>query len=112
MGVLLFNMKGLTMPVSKTRKGGRSTAKQYTFVKFEFEGFNDPFEFPSFDQVPVRVAIAVPRGDIEVLINWLVASGADKTAIEDFGDLSTSEVEKFTEAWQAGQPVGLGKSAS
>lgn len=100
------------MPVSKTRKGGRSTAKQYTFVKFDFEGFNDPFELPSFDQMPVRVAMAVPRGDIDVLIEWLAAAGVDKTAIDDFWDLSTEEVELFTAAWQSGQPVGLGKSAS
>lgn len=100
------------MPVSKSRKGGRSTKKQYPFVKFEFEGFNDPFEFPGFDQMPVRVAIAVPNGEIDTLIAWLQEAGVDKTALADFMDLSQNEVEAFTEAWSNGQPVGLGNSES
>ncbi|HJX77271.1 hypothetical protein [Glutamicibacter sp.] len=100
------------MPVSKTRKGGRSTAKQYTFVKFEYEGFNEPFELPSFEQMPLGIIEAMERGNISKIITWLSGAGVDETVLEDFRDLSQEEVIPFTEVWGKGQPVGLGKSES
>ncbi|ALQ30120.1 hypothetical protein AA310_12225 [Arthrobacter sp. YC-RL1] len=100
------------MPVSKSRKGGRSTKKQYSFVKFEFEGFNDPFELPSFEQMPIGIIEAMEKGNISKIVGWLDSAGVDKSTLDDFRELSQEEVMPFTEAWGNGQPVGLGNSES
>lgn len=100
------------MAVSKKRKGGRKSAKQYTFVSFNFADFNDPFELPSHEQMPVGVAMEATKGNLDRVVQWWVDAGADGSCVEDFLGLTADETEDFITAWQAGNPVGLGKSGS
>lgn len=98
------------MPVSKTRKYTRKTAKRYSFVEFTSELFDGSFAFPTFEHMPIRVIEALNTGALQDVVQWLRDAGVDPESIEAFRDLDTEEIEGFIEAWSTGQPVTVPKS--
>ena len=98
------------MAVSKKRNYARKTPKIFQFVKFETDLFEDEFNLPKFDHMPIRVIEALNTGELQLVSGWLREAGVEDGAIEAFRDLDQNEIQDFIAAWGSGQPIELGKS--
>lgn len=85
------------------RKGKR----QYPLVTFEMEGFDGEFTLPKIDTLPMKVQRALPKNDMDPLMEILeeVSPGME----EAFDDLAGDEVETFFSHWTKASGVEQGK---
>ena len=97
------------MPVSKTRKNARKTAKQYRMVTFTNELFEDEFTFPDFAQLSIGTIEALNDGDVGRVCAWLEEAKVDQDSIDAFRDLTQEEAEGFMKDWRGGNLADLPK---
>lgn len=97
------------MPVSKTRKNARKTAKLYRMVNFSHDLFEDDFTFPDFAQLSIGTIEALNGGDVGKVCAWLTEAGVDDDAIDAFRTLTQEELNGFIDSWNAGNLATLPK---
>jgi hypothetical protein len=99
------------MPVSKTRKINRKTAKQYRMVKVASDLFDAELVLPDFAQIPMGVPAKMTKGDLGAMFDWLRAAGVDGETIEAVESLDGEEFDAFSTDWGKGSSVDLPKSS-
>lgn len=97
------------MPVSKTRKYARKTAKLYRMVTFTSEIFEGDFVFPDIAQLSLGTLEALNKGDVGKICAWLTETNVDPESIEAFLTLSQEELMGFIDDWTGANLATLPK---
>lgn len=98
------------MATSKKRKYQRRETKQYTYVEFDTEMFEDRFKLPDQKHMNLGLVAALNDGNIGKLVEWLRSAQVDEDALEAIQSLEQGEVQSFIESWSGGSLTTLGES--
>ncbi|MFJ3957697.1 hypothetical protein [Arthrobacter sp. NPDC090010] len=100
------------MPTSKTRKkNARKQPKRYRMVTFAHELFEDDFTLPDISQMPGSVVVAINRGQLDVMYDWLRECGVDPDSVDAISTLDPEETQAFQKDWSDGNLADLPKSS-
>jgi hypothetical protein len=92
------------------KKFARKAEKQYQWVTFTSELFEDEFVFPDQKHFDVDTVDALNSGDVGQIKRWLAAAGAEEDAVDAVGTLDTEEFKEFVKAWGKASKVPAPKS--
>lgn len=95
---------------SPKRRIQRKNKKRYTFVTFQLDQFDAPFELPDTNHLSLRAMQALNEGDLKVLTDWLRESGVDDDYVDAVLDLEQGEFEEFVDKWTEGSTISVPKS--
>lgn len=101
-------MAATTTP--KKKKFARKEQKQYQWVTFTSELFEDEFLLPDQKHFDIDLVDALNTGDVGQIKRWLTAAGAEAEAVEVIGTLETEEFKEFVRAWAKASKVPAPKS--
>lgn len=93
------------------KKITRKSEKRYEQVTFEVpELFDGELTFPSLQRAPMRVLVALDKGNLSELSAYIEHS-TDRDSVDAFLDLDPQELEPVLTAWGKASDVDAAKSA-